>query len=417
MSRAGYRAQAERDGRVEVTARGSSPIAFHTVALGRGADLAAAPPRGRTEQGRVVFERGPVREDFRPGEDGLEQSWHFSARPPGEGQLQVKVSVSGASAVTRDATGLRLQPEHGAPLRYGNATWIDADGKKTALLAQWNGREIELSVPAALVDASRYPAVLDPLISPERPVGVTTAERSARSGLRRDRPRELGVARRLARRARSGRDHRGPPRADRRPARPARGSGSAPASRPRVAFDGASTYLVVWSEREPDPRRAGAASDGAVLDATPLVVSNDTTVSPTSPSVAYGGGNFLVLWNQNLSATNTNRAIRGARISSAGQLLDAPPLSIAIDPNFTFVGPRLASNGSTFLAVFRGKDIAARTAADLWGITIDGAGTTDLSPFSISGLTADIEGQADVGFDGSNYLVAWEAASTVRAPG
>src|SRR5690606_12958049 len=45
--------------------------------------------------------------------------------------------------------------------------WVDASGKRTDVPARRVGETIELVVAHAVVEASAFPAVLDPIISPE----------------------------------------------------------------------------------------------------------------------------------------------------------------------------------------------------------------------------------------------------------
>ena len=49
--------------------------------------------------GAITFDRGAMRESLRDGDDGLEQSWQFDARPPGDGDLTLALDVRGATHV------------------------------------------------------------------------------------------------------------------------------------------------------------------------------------------------------------------------------------------------------------------------------------------------------------------------------
>src|SRR6185436_10921499 len=91
------------------------------------------------------------------------------------GDLVVRVAAKGL-AFGGTAHG-RLQfvdPKGGPGVSYGDPVWVDALGKRTEVLARFEaqpaGGDIVLSVPAALVARSRFPAVLDPTISPEFPL-------------------------------------------------------------------------------------------------------------------------------------------------------------------------------------------------------------------------------------------------------
>ncbi len=52
-------------------------------------------------------------------------------------------------------------------LRYGHATWVDARGARTAVRARFEAGHILFEVPAQVLEASAYPAVLDPLLTAE----------------------------------------------------------------------------------------------------------------------------------------------------------------------------------------------------------------------------------------------------------
>src|SRR5690606_11771838 len=106
-------------------------------------------------------------------EAGVEQSWTFAARPDGAGELVVSVPLQVGAFVSADADGLHFSSGEGPGVRYGHGTWIDAEGKKSAVPATFADGSIVLRVPAALVDGSSYPAVLDPVISSEIEINGT----------------------------------------------------------------------------------------------------------------------------------------------------------------------------------------------------------------------------------------------------
>ena len=98
---------------------------------------------------------------------------------------------------------------------------------------------------------------------------------------------------------------------------------------PSIAV-GTDFALIAWRE-EIDARtfrimarRIG--SDCTLLDFTPVVLANDTrafTSDFDTTAVAFNGSAFLVVWT---SAANT---IHGARIDSAGKLLDVQPINVS----------------------------------------------------------------------------------------
>lgn len=136
------------------------------VPLGeRAEELGGAPKPQVADDGHLELVREPVVEHLRNSKEGVEQSWAFADKPAGAGNLVVEVEVEGQHYVGVTDGGLHfVDPDTGVGVRYGHATWIDADGEETSLLATWTGEAIELRVPEAVVDQSSYPAVLDPVM-------------------------------------------------------------------------------------------------------------------------------------------------------------------------------------------------------------------------------------------------------------
>jgi hypothetical protein len=175
----------------------------------------------------------------------------------------------------------------------------------------------------------------------------------------------------------------------------------------RVAFDG-TNYFVVWVEYGDAEGIYGArvSEDGAVLDQPPISISTEGT-GEGDPRVAFNGTNYLVAW------TDSRDAIIGdawdayaARVSPAGKVLDRTGIPITTVENDQQVGG-VASDGTNFLVVWDGVD--ARTDEyTIRGARIDDAGKVlDPEGFSISkGEEEQIT--PSIGFDGTNYLVAWQ---------
>ena len=60
-------------------------------------------------------------------------------------------------------TGLLLR-HAGVNVDYGNGTWIDANGRASAVPAHYGNGRILLTAPAKPITQSTYPAVLDPQV-------------------------------------------------------------------------------------------------------------------------------------------------------------------------------------------------------------------------------------------------------------
>jgi hypothetical protein len=135
---------------------GRETVRVRTTAMSRGGEAVDA----------------AAEERFAPNGDGAEQSWTFAAPPPGAGDLVVRVAVEELKYVGMAGCGARFRSqETGNGVCYGRATWIDARGEKTEVPWSIDVKGIRARVPEHVLEASSYPAVLDPVVSPELPVG------------------------------------------------------------------------------------------------------------------------------------------------------------------------------------------------------------------------------------------------------
>ena len=113
------------------------------------------------------------RERWRNTRAGGEVTFEMPARPAGTGDLVVTVRAkidggpSAAISAMTDQRGLHLSAPGAGRFLFGHGTWIDGDGRRTPVAARFANGAITLAVPAAIVDASRYPAVLDPTVGPD----------------------------------------------------------------------------------------------------------------------------------------------------------------------------------------------------------------------------------------------------------
>ena len=153
--------------------RGGAPaeLRLETSAVTRGGVSLLGLASARADGAAVVVSRGQVEERIVNGDGGVEQRWHLASRPSGSGDLEVGVRVAGLPFAGATAGGLHFgDPRRGAMVRYGLATWVDADGARLPLATRFAGGSIRITVPAATLEAARYPAVIDPVISVERAI-------------------------------------------------------------------------------------------------------------------------------------------------------------------------------------------------------------------------------------------------------
>ncbi len=178
---------------------------------------------------------------------------------------------------------------------------------------------------------------------------------------------------------------------------------SAPgASHPAVAFDG-TRFLVVWQEPHPageDIRGARVSTAGQVLDGAGIAIST-APVRQLSPSVAGGGGRFLVAWEDTRDSALFDLRFTpfAARVSGEGVVLDrrglrlAPPERFGMEPDVVYMG-------RDFLVAWTGIGIEG-TRVSPSGAVLDPAGLA-LSPPSFF-----IENAPSLAFDGTTALVVW----------
>jgi hypothetical protein len=334
------------------------PLVVETSSIARRSrPLRLSEPPVVDEQGRLVRRGGAVQETIESQDDGVEVSWHFPARPEGEGDLEVRLAASGLDYRGDTSGGLHFHdPASGLGVRFGHATWIGADGRRTAVTARWNGREIVIAVAERLLDEAAYPAVLDPVIGPE--FGLD----SPISG-------------------------------------PAYGSQTDPS----VAVNSPQndTFLVAWTDGravatgQVFATRVSAA--GVVLDPDGILVSAPATYS-FSPSAVYDGTNFLVVF-----AADSH--IWGRRISPGGAVVDAAPFAISNHPTGP-AHPFASRGGTTTLVVWHDYRNAA---TDIYAARVDGATVLDgvATGFPIS-TAPGTQLFPRAAYGNGQWLVAWQ---------
>ncbi|MCY3001814.1 MAG: hypothetical protein NTV21_08420 [Planctomycetota bacterium] len=178
-------------------------------------------------------------------------------------------------------------------------------------------------------------------------------------------------------------------------------------SAPRVAWNG-SNWLVAWKSQAPGGSIYSAAMVGArvspagqVLDAAPIVVLPYSFSDIGTNALASDGNNWVVV-AQGTSGGSAN--LRAARVSAAGVLLDPTPVSLM--PEGQLFTVQLAHAGTSFLLVW--SRYASATDDDVVGRRFgSNLAWQDAAPFTI-GATSGPDLGARVGSNGSQFLVAWD---------
>src|SRR6266540_1087389 len=178
---------------------------------------------------------------------------------------------------------------------------------------------------------------------------------------------------------------------------------------PEIAFDGAN-YLAAWQDQRGsleswDIYGARITPGGSVLDPAGIPLSTVAN-RQEAPSAAFDGTNYLVSWYDDRSGSGWD--IYGARVSQAGTVLDPAGIPISTAPGDQFT-PRVAFGGSEFLVAWEDRR-SGGILSDIYAARVSQVGTV-LDPGGIAVSTASwFQWAPSVGFDGTNYLVAWTDA-------
>jgi MYXO-CTERM domain-containing protein len=328
----------------------SRPVAgdemlVRTVSVSRsGAGMAAAAEAMRVDdEGALLIERAGVVERWSNDEHGVMQSWRFSDRPQGSGDLVVRVKPAGLGYAGRTAGGLHFAgASHGLGFRYGHGTWIDARDRRVPVAAEWVEGEIVLRVPASVVDGSAYPAELDPVIGTEFGMDNITLVQSA--WLDQWKPRiahfvdvvstRYFVVWMDSRNPATGADLYGAfvntlSGTVRPQASLAISTGVGDQAEPDVAFEPTNeNYVVVWVDGRSGndnvyAARVSAASE-TVLDPSGIAITTNTAAQ-AAPAVACDGTYCLVVWHDD---RNGNNDVFGRRLNVNGTLADASDVKL-----------------------------------------------------------------------------------------
>ena len=175
---------------------------------------------------------------------------------------------------------------------------------------------------------------------------------------------------------------------------------------------GAGQTLIVWEDDAQGTRASAVlaariSDEGAVLDATPIVLSAaGPNKQGASAAAAWANGQYLVsLWQQTGLTTDQFQV---ARVSGAGELLDTSPTVIATN---LFFGQSTAivPSGDSFLVVWSEKGIIS-TPAPINAVSIGADGKPVGAPFTIGPAQASYP-WAVAAVEGGGFLAAWNRFS------
>lgn len=366
-----YRSSVADTGALTVrAARGTSPLSISTLGVWVGARRSSASsPSVEAREGVVVMRRGEgIDELVQNRAEGVEQKWRFERRPGSRGEaVRVEVSVSGAPFLRSTPLGHHFGRE-GAPLiRYGQATWVDAEGERTPLPVAFAAGKLTMTVPADLLERSTFPAELDPLLTPERLVD-----------------------------------------------QPVIGSAFGDQTSPDLAF-GQNQFLLVWTDTKSIngsgfPRLMGARLDaaGVLLDPIGVVLFEDATLGIWDPHVASDGVNYLVSFTHDPDVTPRAWTLR---VSAAGVVSAAQPL-VSTGAEQQRVSS-LTFGSTVYLVTWEEGASGSRTVK---AARLDAAAAVQGAVLTMGAIGGD-QVQPGAAFDATGaFLVVWrdEVSSVIR---
>lgn len=180
-------------------------------------------------------------------------------------------------------------------------------------------------------------------------------------------------------------------------------------SAPAIAF-GDTGYFVTWQDYRDgtnDIYGARVSLSGTVPDSEGLVISS-AQYDQWSPTVSFGGENYMIVWEDWRSHTGFAEAYR-ARVGTSGVVLDPGGVSVSID-EYSLEKPAMVFDGSNYLVVWQARHPSGEY--DIYGARMEVSGSLlDPYGFAISTVTAEQSSPA-VAFDGTNYMVAWQDMRT-----
>ncbi|HOW52507.1 MAG TPA: hypothetical protein PLV42_10750 [bacterium] len=183
---------------------------------------------------------------------------------------------------------------------------------------------------------------------------------------------------------------------------------------PTIAFDG-TNYLVVWSDG-----RGLLGSDiyGTFISAEGKIITNNGFMinaraeMQVTPSIIFDGVNYFVVWIDYGNSPSKPGSIYGARISVTGKILDPEGIPINISEDNSKHQIFLGFDGTNYLVAWK-EWVESKTGTYIFAKRISKNGEViDSKEIAIGAVSYDAS--FSISFDGSNYLIAWVSADSER---
>ncbi|MBK8098651.1 MAG: hypothetical protein IPK26_16185 [Planctomycetes bacterium] len=147
------------------TAPRNLPVDLKVTGYGRGAPSMPVTAVAPTHEALLVtYARPEFVETYAVANAGLKQSFTFASLPPGDGDLIVRCELRTELQPEFVGTTLHLRAPGIGEMSIRDVVGIDADGRRFGGSMRWDGRGLDLVLPAEEVAKSRLPLQLDPVI-------------------------------------------------------------------------------------------------------------------------------------------------------------------------------------------------------------------------------------------------------------
>jgi len=171
-----------------------------------------------------------------------------------------------------------------------------------------------------------------------------------------------------------------------------------------LSFDGRN-YLAVWFNGDIYGTRI--TPTGVVLDTLGIHIAKGPD-NQWFPVAAFDGRNYLVVWQD---GGNTAALEYCSRVTPLGQVLDTSGIAICLAANGQG-SPSAAFDGRNYLVVWQEGAEGNPPYAGIYGARVSAGGVV-LDPVRIKiSLSPSAESSPDVAFDGRNYLVVWQGGDS-----
>ncbi|HPH69986.1 MAG TPA: hypothetical protein PLF40_29755, partial [Kofleriaceae bacterium] len=178
---------------------------------------------------------------------------------------------------------------------------------------------------------------------------------------------------------------------------PVNGHTGANARTPSVAFDG-TNYLVVWSDNRisagDDIYGTRVSQTGTVLDTNGIKIAATAGIQ-RNPQVAFAGGTYVVAWEDFKVTGGSEADVVAATVSTAGAVTQ---LGAVANTATSETQPALAGRGTDAMLVWNAN-------GDIRGAVFNG--TTFGAPVAVAATAASEIEPAVAADPAGNYLVAW----------